>query len=218
MNRFILLSLILVLVYISTEAAGGNIGVTSQCINQNCFVNASSSLVSIICGLILLVFVFKFPRTFSKTSEVRAGVWRRFGAFFVDFLVVINALTPFMVIPALSAEFGYTGEFNWRFERDFARPTDNLIILPTVFLMIGILLYYFYYFGIRYGQTVGQYILGYKVISTNEPLTKQTMKKRVLYSAIGMCAWPITIVHALNNEKRFWWDSKTDTESFKNAE
>jgi len=213
MNRGLVFIVTIALFFGVTSASGGYVGVSSQCINQQCFVAASTSLISIVAGLVFFAFAISFPRGDRKASENNTGVWRRFGAFFLDFMVVLLALTPITVLPTLIAEYVHTNSYAWTFQRDFSRSTDNWIIIPTVFLMFGGLYYYFYKFCLLSKQTLGQYVSGYRIQSIDGPMNSQKARKRVLLSILGLCLWPISVILGLRNKRVFWWDSSSGTQA-----
>ena len=86
MNKLLVFIIIVVLIYLSSWAAGGNVGVGSSCENGRCLTYASSSLLSIVMSLGLLIFLYFYPqqKSIHDSSEI-VGVWRRFGAFYLDF-------------------------------------------------------------------------------------------------------------------------------------
>jgi uncharacterized RDD family membrane protein YckC len=207
LHRTLIFFIAAILFYIVTNFSGGNVGVSSECIDDTCLVVASTSILSIGFGIIFLVFAVMFPRATRNDSEQLAGVWRRFGAFLIDFIVIILALSPILALPAIVTEYTYTNEFLWSFQREFSRSTDNAVIIPSVFILFAGLAYYFYKFTLLSKPTIGQYILGYRIIVTSTAMSKPVAFKRVSLSMLGMCAWPIAIIHGLIKKRVFWWDS-----------
>ena len=51
-------------------------------------------------------------------------MWRRFGAFLLDFTTIMMVAVPIGAMPMLVAEYYYTGSFEWSFEREFVN-TDR---------------------------------------------------------------------------------------------
>ncbi|MET1257458.1 RDD family protein [Aliikangiella maris] len=164
-------------------------------------------------SLALFSFLCFYPQ--QKSSHDRTeivGVWRRLGAFYLDFMIVLIGITPLLALPLLIQESSYTGQFVWSFEREFSRSTDSNYILPGVGLAFWFLFYYFYKHPKSGRQTIGQYVLGYKVVSNTDEPSDAEFGVRVFYSYIGLCAGPISLYLALKNpDKAFWWDSATNT-------
>lgn len=96
------------------------------------------------------------------------GVWRRLGAFFIDFVLVLIVISPIAALPLLIAEASYTGAFEWSFLRKFARPSDGFFVLPAVFASFTALYFYFFLHPLKDKQTVGAYILDFKVVAATD--------------------------------------------------
>ena len=61
-------------------------------------------------------------------------------------------------------------------------------------------------------QTLGQYVLGYRVISSGNA-DVPTYGRRALLSFVGLCAWPLSVVLALRRKRKaFWWDAATGSQ------
>jgi hypothetical protein len=212
MNRHLLLALVMAVFFLSGWASGGNIGVSSECRNADCYVSASSSLLSILLAIGLAIFLVTYPqRSRPDDTSTVVGVWRRFGAFFLDCLLVMVIVSPLSAIPVLVSEASYSGTFQWAFERDHSRPTDSLYIFPGVLAGFLALFYYFYQHGRSGRPTVGQYVSSYRV--TDAPDSGEPRYAlRVVMSFLGLCMWPISVILALRNpNKAFWWDAATRT-------
>ena len=210
MKRFLVLLITLGGLWGSIWFSGDSIGISSQCVNGQCFVNASTSIGSIIIGALIAAFVIKLPRGSRGDIEKRAGFWRRLSSFYLDFAVVLITLTPILVLPALLVEYIHTGNFSWVFQRDYSRDSDFWIVFPNVVLLLLALIYYFYYFyyyALNSKPTLGQFVLGYRIVSTEGTMNSSIAIKRVLLSMLGMCLWPFAIVHGLIKKRVFWWDS-----------
>ena len=212
MSRLVVFIIIAVSFYAITHFSGGNVGMSSQCINDQCIISVSSSLLSVVFGLFFALFVLFFKQCKHTTDiENVVGVWRRFGAFFIDYAAVLLALSPVMSLPLLISEANHTGNFQWSFYREFSRDSDQIFLLPAILGIFICLILYFYKYSIVERQTLGEYISGYKIVPTNENETPSYLK-RVFLSFIGLCIWPISIIFALRNEtKQFWWDNSCNT-------
>lgn len=212
MSRLAVFTVVLVSLALSSWAAGGSVGASSACENARCAVNASSSLISILISVALTVFVLIYPQRTSAPHETSVvGVWRRFGAFFLDFASVVMVVSALGAVPLLIAEASFTGVFQWSFERDFARPTDTVYVLPAVFGGFLLLFLYFYLHPRVNRQTLGQYVLGYRVMEVSTA-AKPRYGVRVLLAFVGLCMWPISVILALRTpRKAFWWDSATNS-------
>jgi len=215
MNRLIVLIILLGCIFLSTSLSGGGVGMSSSCYNGFCVVSASSSLGSSILAVVLAFFVLFFPHRSQVTEQSKVvGIWRRFGAFLLDFILVIIVMAPLVALPLLLAEANAAGTFEWQFYREFSRPTDNLFLLPGIFFMFFVLISYFYGHLKFSRQPVGQYIMGYAIAPSDEGEANPKYAKRVLMSAIGLSVWPVSIILALiRKDKSFWWDRVSSTQA-----
>jgi len=202
MNRAVVF-LLVVGVFLLSSAMSGGVQAFSECSETGCVVTVSSALISIILAFGLAIFLPFYPQyenTIDKTSVV--GVWRRFGAFYLDFVFVLIIVTPLVAVPLLLAEASYTGMFKWSFEREFSRPDDSSYLFLGIFAGFLALFFYFYLHG-RVGRpTIGQYVLGYRVVRATETLGKPQYALRVVFSFIGLCWWPVSLGE-FRNEVQF---------------
>ena len=210
------LSVFLVLVGGSVLAAlmsGHGFFDTTECINDSCHVQVASAPPGILFGLALFYFLLAYPQRESMVDATRVvGVWRRFGAFYLDFLAVAMMFGPVLVVPHLLAEARITGTFHWAFERDFVRPDDWLYSLVAAFAMLAAWFWYYYRHGRSGRPTFGQYILGYRIVADPAAGKAPEWGARVALAFIGMCVWPISLIFALRKpNKAFWWDAETGT-------
>lgn len=216
MMRLLAFLVVIVAFVLSTWASGGSIGASSECVNDDCLVAASSSALSIVTAIVLLLFLVFYPRHEEVPDLSKAvGVWRRFGAFFLDFALAILIASPIVTLPILFAEASHSGAFVWSFHRDFSRPTDSLYLAPAAFAMFLVLFLYFYLHA-RIGRaTIGQYILGFRIRPADgNDAPKHGM--RVVLSFMGLCVWPVSAILALcHPRKAFWWDSATATNAIR---
>ena len=218
MNRYFALAIMLTLFFASTSGAGGHVGATSVCENGNCYTAASASLMSLMLGVVIGLFALFCPRQEMMANLSKpVGIFQRFGAFLLDFMAVLAAFTPAFKLPILYFEAQATGIFAWSFSRDFARSTDALAVMPGILLAQISLVAYFYFHAAKARQTIGQYILGYRVapVIGAEP----NYISRTIYAVIGMCMWPIsTYMAARRLDKAFWWDRASGTKVERVAE
>lgn len=212
MSRLAVFIVVLGAFVLSSWSAGGSVGSSYACENARCAVTASSSPISILLSVALTVFALIYPQRASVPDETGVvGVWRRVGAFLLDFASVVMVAGSLGAVPVLVAEAQFTGVFEWAFERDFERPTDMAYLLPAV---VGafLLLFFYFYLHPRVGrQTLGQYVLGYRVTEATSG-ANPSYGARALLSFIGLCVWPISVILALRTpSKAFWWDSATNS-------
>lgn len=188
-------------------------GFTSECSNGNCEVAARGSLHGIFAGLAIGVLVWLMPRKKTESWATEpVGVFRRLSAVYINMAVILFTLTNIVVLPILLVEAEYTGEFQWNFERDFSRDWDFLLTGAGVLFLFAAMFYHYYRSLIVGRPTIGQYLMGYRIVRNGGPWTRTTAMKRMGHTLLNLCAWPIAVFMALKNEKKaFWWDLKTDS-------
>lgn len=87
-----------------------------------------------------------------------------------------------------------------------------ICLLPGIAVAFAGLFYYFYGRLRANRQTLGQYVLGYRIVNVTAAKGTPRHARRVLLSFFGLCMWPISIVVALiDRDKAFWWDAVTQT-------
>lgn len=213
MGKILTFGFVVAAIFASATSSGDYIGASSSCVNNQCVVSGSSSIGSLIVSLVIVAFLFLRPvQPTMVVSNGVVGVWRRVGAFLIDFALVLFAISPIAALPFLVAEASYTGEFEWSFLRKFARPSDSLFVLPAVLASFAALYFYFFLHPLKGKQTVGEYILGFKVVAASDVGPKPIYGTRPITGFIGLCAWPVSVYFALRTEdKRFWWDTDSHT-------
>ncbi len=213
MSRLLTFAFVLVAVFASASLSGDHIGASSSCINDKCIVGGGASIGSLIVSAAIITFLFLRPnQPIVIDADAVVGVRRRLGAFFLDFVLVLLAVAPIVALPLLIVEASYTGEFEWYFVRKFARPSDALLILPSVLASFAVLYFYFFYHPWKDKQTVGEYISGIKIVAESEIGFRPIYGTRPILGFIGLCAWPVSVYFALRKlDKKFWWDSETRT-------
>ena len=105
LGRFQVFILVLGVFCLDAWTSHGGIGASSQCIDSRCLVTASSSIGSILLALGLTAFLLlhRHRETWVDGSQT-VGIWRRFGAFLLDFTTVLLVVTPVGALPILIAE------------------------------------------------------------------------------------------------------------------
>lgn len=201
----------LVAILVPQFATSSQHGFQENCVNDQCYVVAATSQVGLIASGVLAAFLVLYPQIRSEAAHTAPGkLWKRGIALYVDFFVVLSIVAPAATLPLLLEEGRITGTFQWHFERDFARPSDTALAVPTILGMFVALFAYFYV-HLRVGrQTIGQYIMGFRIES--EPDAKMNAFKLVSLSWIGMCMWPFALYGAAKHPKKlFWWNVQTKT-------
>jgi hypothetical protein len=186
-------------------------GFQANCVNDQCYVVAATSLPGLIASAVLAAFVYLYPQPRHETGHTEPiKLWKRGVAFYVDFWIALSITAPAATLPLLFEEGRFTGDFRWSFERDFARSTDAALAVPAILIMFVVLFLYFYLHLRLQRQTIGQYLMGFRV--EPEAGTEMNAFSVVALSWIGMCMWPFALYGAAKHpQKLFWWNEKTRT-------
>ncbi len=138
---------------------------------------------------------------------------RRFGAFFLDMILLMLAVLPLLVVLVLGVEYDYTEEWTWTLRREMPRPTDPWPLYGGIAGMLLAIGAYFYR-ALRLGRpTLGRYIAGYHIaVQHGEPgLGRGRAFEHLVVSSLSLELWPITIVVGWFNDGVHLWDEGTDT-------
>jgi hypothetical protein len=137
-------------------------------------------------------------------------MWRRFFAFYIDFLFAVLMSACWMGFTELSIEAARTGVFSWSIHR---RPTDWDIALGWILLLpyITAILVYFAWPQHRGRQSPGDLLLGIG-LKYDKPLSLSQAVGRVLLGLMALSAWIVTVPLALtDSQKRMWQDKSYGT-------
>jgi len=165
----------------------------------------------LVIGLYLLL-MYASPR---PTGQPLPGVFRRFVAFWLDFMLGTVAIAPVLGIIPLIREWRRTGVFAWTFVRTTPAPGDTLQTTIGVLCGFVALVCYFALPLIRRKPSPGACILGYQVI----PLEGTTVGLRAavlrtLLGFIAVCAAYLAPFVARDRKKgQFWLDKVFGTQA-----
>lgn len=203
----------LVAILVALLATAPHQGFSSTCVNDQCFMSASTSLMGLVASGIMVAVGVLYPQKMGTPMHIEPiKIWERFAAFFIDFLAVLAATTPIATLPILLAEADATGSFQWSFERDFSRLSDGALAILGVLSMFAALFAYFYIHSAISRQTIGQYLLGFRVEGVPGTGKKPAFGLNVLLGYIGLCAWPVSVyLAAKRQDKAFWWNLRSRT-------
>ncbi|MDG1418529.1 MAG: RDD family protein [Maricaulis sp.] len=184
----------------------GGLGVLSVTTNNNLQILVQGhwtyGLASL--GILLSPLIFATPAR-ADNLEAPVRIRRRMGAVFVDLIVVMQVLVPIPVLALIIIEAQATGEFAWAFQRDFARPTDDIIFFSAAAIMLGIIGYI--YWSLKTGtQTLGQYLLGFRVLADPDRKKPGSPELHIFLATIFGSVWPVNLLLAARSkDRRFWW-------------
>jgi uncharacterized RDD family membrane protein YckC len=190
------------------------IGYSSYQSGDKATVAAGSAPWALLLGAIAVsafMTIMKRPKTVASGKP--AGLLRRFGAFLIDFSLLITTFGSISGLLLVYIESRRTGAFLWYFQRDYAVPMEIELRLVLFCLTLVPMILYLAYPPTRGKQTIGCYLMSIIIVSDGTgTLSLKTAVKRVVFGffALGL-AW-ITVPCALKDpQRRMWYDKRTHT-------
>ena len=145
------------------------------------------------------------------------GVFRRFVAFFLDFILAMVLITTIVgILPALT-EWKRTGTFQWHFERSLYAPGDGWLTAAEAILLIPGLVFYFVFPLTRFRPSPGACITGYQIVpDSGITMSVRTAILRTLLGFIALCAAYLAPFVARDRKMgKFWLDAVFGTRALR---
>jgi uncharacterized RDD family membrane protein YckC len=112
----------------------------------------------------LLVYLLLMFAPQAQLGEQLTGWWRRFSAFWIDFLFLMTILAPTIGFIPVYMEWRRTGVYVWAFKRVSPAPGDTVTIAITTVLMIVMFLSYFVLPLVRARPSPGTCVMGFQIV------------------------------------------------------
>jgi len=159
-------------------------------------------------GIIFLYLLLPYTEP-AELGQPLPGVFRRFVAFWIDFVLAMVAVAPVVGIVPMLTEWKRTGVFSWSFIRATHAPGDGLLITAGLLLTLVALVFY-YALPLVWGKpSPGTCIAGYQVVSDDGvTLTLRTAVLRTMLGFIAACGPYIAPFIGRDRKKgKFWLDN-----------
>lgn len=205
MKRSWVLAIVLIVLVAHSVFGVSNV-LTDQCVNGSCVILARTSPIGLLGSVALLaltILVRPAPATPAVGQTVRLR--RRVGAFFIDVFVAMMIVVPLAAMPMLLYAASVSKVFEWAVQVSQPDWWDHVIAVVLVISSVaGLALYY--QLPLRRGrQTLGQYVLGYRLEPSDSG--KPQYAKLTMLSFVGACLWPISLAMAASrSDREFWWN------------
>jgi hypothetical protein len=216
--RWIFLSLIATVLVGACVIPPVSVGFTYTIDDKGHHVSGGTNPVMICFALaFLLLYINTMLSDSPATGAPLPGIFRRFVAFYVDFIFAILTIAPIIGIVPMLIEWRTTREFAWTFARDRAASSDALVAPFTIVVTFaGLALWYA--LPLVFGRpTPEPLVLGYQIVSADtHPLTWPKAIKRVLLGFVATGAW--FLAPFINRDKtngQFWLDKVFKTRAVK---
>jgi len=207
--RWLLVILLVGVLFISFKGSAPTMGVSTEWRNGEYVFSGGTHplgllLAAVGAGLYLLLMLAE-PPTIVATLP---GLFRRFAAFCIDFLLAMTIGTPILGILPVLIEWRRTGEFAWTIERTEYARGDLLLSLIGLLLASAVLFSYFLLPLLRDRPSPGACILGYQIVSdSGVPLRFWIAVARCALGFVAVTAWYIAFFVARDKERgKFWLD------------
>ncbi len=167
-------------------------------------------------GIIGLYLLLQYS-TVDESVQPLPGVFRRFVAFCLDFILAVMAMAPILgIVPALM-EWKRTGEFAWSFERDTTAFYDGWVSGLGVLVVFTGLAFYNAWPIVRRRPSPGTCIMGYQVVADEGvTLTLGKALLRTLLGFISVCtAYLAPFIFRDRKMGKFWLDRVFGTHAVK---
>jgi uncharacterized RDD family membrane protein YckC len=192
------------------------IGVSAEWTNNRYSYSGGTTPWAIASAFLVAVLYFLLMYASpSGTGQPLPGVFRRFVAFWLDFMLGMVAIAPFLGILPLIREWRRTGVFAWTFVRTTPAPGDTLQATVGVLCCSVALVCYFALPLIRRKPSPGTCILGYQVIPVEgTTVGLRTAVLRTLLGFIAVCAaYLAPFVSRDRKRGQFWLDKVFGTQA-----
>ncbi len=166
------------------------LGISQSCINDACHFEAGTDprAIAFAVGMIALYAVLLYAPP-APLGRPMTNLWRRFVAFWLDFIFFMAASSPFDGIAPTLMEWRRTGGFAWSFSRDVSAPYDGWLAWIEILLgLLGMALYFALPL-VRGRPSPRSCMMGYQIVAGNgETMTMKQALKRAFFGFIAVCS------------------------------
>jgi uncharacterized RDD family membrane protein YckC len=144
----------------------------------------------------------------SDTGRPLQGVFRRFIAFWLDFVLAMSIFGPILGIAPVVVEWRRTKAFAWTFERTSQAAGDAPLATLSVALAFAAFVFYYAIPITRRRPSPGACAMGYQVVPEGGgTLTLRRVLLRTLVGFVAVCgAWFAPFVGRDREHGKFWLD------------
>ncbi len=161
----------------------------------------------------IMLYLWLLSANIEVKATSRAPMWRRFGAFVIDFYFAGSTIAALAGLIAVAVESDQTGTFHWHFQREYGVSLDRMFGVPLALAAMALIFLYFVYPLTKAKPTVGCYLLRIGTFSQSAPgsLVKMSLSdaaRRISFEFRGLCAW--WKLWRRNPAGQTWYDEKTN--------
>ncbi len=205
-NKYILFLLFICALICIFTFGGASVNIAVSQTQYVILADASvDTVIALAFSVFVLICVHKRPRP-EIDAGVPVGLFKRFIAFLIDFLLNLIVVVAVSALVSLLVEGIRTGRFAWSFAR-FHRVSTDIIIESILIMSIMGLLVLFALPVYRQRQSLGQAITGYVVISGKERVSLFKALLRCILSFISCALFFVSCPMVwFRKDRRMWHD------------
>ena len=184
------IAVVVTVIVVTNVAEPLNLGVSAGTTDGRYnFSGGTSPIALALAALIILLYVLLMYASPTSLGKPLPGVFRRFVAFWLDFLIATMAMARILGILPTLTEWRRIGSFEWSFERTTPAKGDWLVATVGVLFGAALLLVYYALPLMRRKPSPGSCIVGYQVIPDEDiTLTLWAVLLRTLLGFIAAAA------------------------------
>jgi hypothetical protein len=172
--------------------------------------NPPALLLAAVAISLYILLMYAVP---SELGKPLPGLFRRYVAFWLDFILAMVGITPILGLLPMIVEWRRTGVFRWTFARGSSAPSDGLLATLSVSVTFVALLFYYAWPLIRRRPSPGACVLKYQVLPDDgETLPLRSVVLRVLLGFVAVASFPIApFISRDRKNGKFWLDKVFNT-------
>jgi uncharacterized RDD family membrane protein YckC len=214
--RWLFLGALAVILVVCVVAEPISLGVSEEWSNGGYrFAGGTHPWALAFAALVTSLYLLLLYAVPAEIERPLPGVFRRFVAFWLDFIFAMTAVTPILGILPTLTEWRRTGAFEWAFERRSYAPGDGLLSAMGVVLASVALIFYYALPLIRPRPSPGTCIMGYQIVP--EGGTTMTLRLALLRTLLGFIAlsgaYVAPFVGRDRKKGKFWLDKVFGTQA-----
>lgn len=180
------------------------------------FAGGTSPLALIFAAAFVLLYLLLMRAVPTELGNPLPGLFRRFVAFWLDFVLAMVAIGPILGLLPMVVEWGRTRVFQWSIERSVPVPGDVLQATVSALLAFVVLLFYYAWPLVHRRPSPGACILNYQIVpDEGEALTLRMAVLRTLLGFAAVASFPLALFIDRDRKKgQFWLDKVFSTRAW----
>jgi len=207
--RWVFLAIGLGLFIESYATDSRTIGASAEWVNGNYrFAGGTDPWALVIAVGLIGLYILLMCTAAGDMGQPVPGVFRRFVAFSIDFVLAMMAMVPILGIVPTLMEWRRTGEFAWNFEREIFAAYDGWVSGIGVFVVFAGLAFYNAWPIVHGKPSPGSCAMGYRVVADEGvTLSMRKVLLRTLLGFISVCtAYLAPFIFRDKKKGKFWLD------------